>query len=77
MPPTQPSGPIDDRVETLLKQLTLKEKVALLSGKDTWCTTPIERLGIPSVVMTDGPHGVRANQPDAGRSYCGPEVDHQ
>ncbi|HEX2953394.1 MAG TPA: glycoside hydrolase family 3 C-terminal domain-containing protein, partial [Bacillota bacterium] len=39
--------------------LTLEEKVSLLSGKDFWGTVPIERLGIPSLVMTDGPHGVR------------------
>jgi beta-glucosidase len=58
---------IEQRVEELLGQLTLKEKVALLSGKDIWNTVPIERLGIPSVVMTDGPHGVRASNPETGR----------
>jgi beta-glucosidase len=58
---------IEQRVEDLLKKLTLKEKVALLSGKDVWNTVPIERLGIPSLTMTDGPHGVRSNRPEAGR----------
>jgi len=53
---------IELRVETLLSQLTLKEKVSLLSGEDDWHTVPIPRLGIPSLVMTDGPHGVRANR---------------
>jgi beta-glucosidase len=53
---------VDQRVEDLLVQLTLKEKVTLLSGKDAWHTAPIERLGIPSLAMTDGPHGVRANR---------------
>ncbi|MDY6873872.1 MAG: hypothetical protein SVR81_07910 [Chloroflexota bacterium] len=48
------------RIESLLGQMTLSEKVALLSGKNAWFTVPIERLGIPSIVMTDGPHGVRA-----------------
>jgi beta-glucosidase len=52
---------VEQRVEELLGKLTLKEKVSLLSGKDTWATVPIERLGIPSLVMTDGPHGVRTN----------------
>jgi len=47
------------RIESLLKQMTLSEKVALLSGRNAWFTVPIERLGIPSIVMTDGPHGVR------------------
>jgi len=60
---------LEDRVENLLKQLTLKEKCALLSGLDTWRTVPIERLGIGSIVMTDGPHGVRATQ-EGGREYA-------
>jgi len=51
----------EQRVEDLLSRLTLKEKVALLSGQDAWKTVPVERLGIPSLVMTDGPHGVRAD----------------
>jgi beta-glucosidase len=58
---------IEQRVEDLLSKLTLKEKVLLLSGKDSWRTATIERLGIPSLTMTDGPHGVRSNQPDTGR----------
>jgi beta-glucosidase len=58
---------IEQRVEELLEQMTLKEKVALLSGQDAWNTMPISRLGIPSITMTDGPHGVRATEPEAGR----------
>ena len=42
-----------------LKKLTLDEKIALLTGKDFWHTKPIERLNIPSILMTDGPHGLR------------------
>lgn len=53
---------VDARVEKLLKELTLDEKVSLLSGKNSWQTVPVERLGIPSLTMTDGPHGVRANR---------------
>ncbi len=53
---------LDARVETLLEEMTLEEKVSLLSGKNSWQTVPIERLGIPSLTMTDGPHGVRANR---------------
>jgi beta-glucosidase len=48
-----------EKIESLLKQMTLSEKIALLSGRNKWYTVPNERLGIPSVVMTDGPHGVR------------------
>ena len=43
----------------LLKQMTLEEKAALCVGASPWSTVSIERLGIPSLVMTDGPHGVR------------------
>jgi beta-glucosidase len=59
--------PLDQRVEALVSQLTLREKVALLSGLDIWRTVPVERLGIPSITMTDGPHGVRASRHEAGR----------
>ena len=50
---------IELRVQDLLKRLTLEEKFKLCSGYKTWYTPPIERLGIPSFKMTDGPHGVR------------------
>ena len=60
-------SPLDQRIEALVNQLTLKEKVALLSGLDIWRTVPVERLGIPSITMTDGPHGVRASRREAAR----------
>lgn len=46
-------------IESLLEQMTLEEKVSLTTGKDFWTTVPVERLGIPSIWMSDGPHGVR------------------
>src|SRR5690606_28980338 len=46
-------------VDALLGELTLEEKARLLEGVDSWYTTPIERLGIPSLLLTAGPHGVR------------------
>ncbi|WP_395244699.1 glycoside hydrolase family 3 C-terminal domain-containing protein [Agromyces sp. MMS24-K17] len=39
--------------------LTLEEKASLTSGADFWSTKAVERAGIPSIVLTDGPHGVR------------------
>ena len=43
----------------ILAQLTLEEKAALLDGSDFWHTEAIERLGVPRILMTDGPHGLR------------------
>lgn len=43
----------------LLSLLSLEEKAALLSGRDFWTTQPVDKAGIASIVMTDGPHGVR------------------
>ena len=46
-------------IPTILPQLTLHEKAGLCSGKDFWTTKAIDRLSIPSIMMTDGPHGLR------------------
>ncbi|MEI0603829.1 glycoside hydrolase family 3 C-terminal domain-containing protein [Brachyspira alvinipulli] len=48
-----------EQIKELMKELTLEEKVSLLSGKDFWSTKPIYRLKIDSLYLTDGPHGVR------------------
>ena len=45
--------------EAILRQLTLEEKAALVSGTDFMYTNPIPRLDIPSLSMADGPHGLR------------------
>ena len=46
-------------VERLLSEMTLEEKAGLCSGLDFWHLKGVERLGIPSVMVTDGPHGLR------------------
>ena len=46
----------------LLKELTLEEKAGLLSGKDFWCLKGIDRLGLKSIMITDGPHGLRKQE---------------
>ncbi len=53
-----PAAPPELRVEDLLSKMTLKEKIAMLGGTG-FATTPIPRLGIPALKMTDGPVGVR------------------
>lgn len=47
-------------VDELLDQLTLEEKASLLSGADMWHTVAVDRLGIPAIMCSDGPHGMRA-----------------
>ncbi|MBD5153368.1 MAG: glycosyl hydrolase [Oscillibacter sp.] len=46
-------------VKALVSQMTLEEKAGLCSGLDFWHTKPVERLGVPSVMVSDGPHGLR------------------
>ena len=46
-------------IESLIGQMTLEEKAALCTGASAWTTTPVERLGIPAMLVSDGPHGVR------------------
>ncbi len=46
-------------IESIIQQMTLEEKAALCTGEGPWTTTPIPRLGVPRLVVSDGPHGVR------------------
>ena len=48
-----------DGIDALVDSLTLDEQVALLAGADFWNTVPIERAGIPSMRVSDGPVGAR------------------
>ena len=50
---------MNKKAKELVKQMTLEEKCSLLSGKDFWHLKGVERLGIPSIMVTDGPHGLR------------------
>ena len=50
--------------------MTLEEKAALCTGASAWTTTPVERLGIPEMIVSDGPHGVR-RVADVNSLMCG------
>ena len=64
---------MNDRIDELVGQLTLEEKVALVAGSDTWHTPGVERLGIPPLKVSDGPVGARGEHFGAGpRSACFP-----
>ncbi len=53
-----------EELEKLIEQMTVEEKAALCIGATAWTTTAVERLDVPSIMVTDGPHGIRkvANQ---------------
>jgi len=53
----------EERVASLLAAMTTAEKVSLLAGASMWLTTPVERLGIPAIKVSDGPNGVRGDNP--------------
>ena len=57
---------MDSKIRSLVKKLTLEEKVSLCSGSDFWHTKEIERLQIPSVMVSDGPSGLRKQDPRSG-----------
>ncbi len=68
-----------NRIESLLSQMTLEEKVSLLAGASMWTTVPIERElrgakhGVPALKVTDGPNGARGSEFAGGvKSACFP-----
>ncbi|HEY0186634.1 MAG TPA: glycoside hydrolase family 3 C-terminal domain-containing protein [Cellulomonas sp.] len=61
-------------VEHVLAELTLEEKAALTSGSDFWHTQGVERLGVPAVMVTDGPHGLRKQSTSSDHLGIGQSV---
>ncbi len=54
-----------EKIRNLVSQMTLEEKAGMCSGADFWHLKGVKRLGIPSVMVSDGPHGLR-KQAEAG-----------
>ena len=52
-------------IQKVISEMTLEEKCSLLSGADFWHTKAVERLGIRSVMVSDGPHGLRKQDDQA------------
>lgn len=52
-------------IRNLIAKMTLEEKAGLLSGEDFWHTKPVERLGVPRSMVSDGPHGLRKQDDQA------------
>ena len=56
-----------DQVNHLVSLMTLAEKSSLLSGADKWHTKAIPRVGLATVTVSDGPHGLRKEVRDPER----------
>ncbi len=64
---------MESKIDELLKQMTLDEKISMLVGADLWHSVPVERLGIPAMRVTDGPNGARGAGGSSGpTSACFP-----
>ena len=65
---------MQEKIESLLNQMTLEEKVSMAAGSTMWYSTGVERLDIPPIKVTDGPNGARGGQFRGGvSSACFPE----
>ena len=54
------------KYETIIRKMSLEEKALMMSGKNTWQTQDYPQYGIPSMMMSDGPHGMRTQPSGVG-----------
>jgi len=54
-----------ENIQKLIEEMTLEEKASLCSGLNFWYLKGVKRLGIPSIMVTDGPHGLRKQMGEA------------
>lgn len=56
---------MERNISELTQNMTLEEKAGMCSGADFWHTKSVEKLGIPSIMLSDGPHGLRKQEKEA------------
>ena len=56
---------MEQKIREILSKMTLEDKISLCNGKDFWRTKAMEQYGIPDLMMSDGPHGLRVQKGDA------------
>lgn len=62
---------MNKNIEEIIVSMSLEDKIALCSGKDFWQTKDFEKYGIPSLFMSDGPHGLRKQDVGKGTDMLG------